>query len=480
MGEAKNSAFRMNFNRSIRVEDRDERLSGDAGALLLRETMQLLGLDSFFEERLDDPRSQKMVIHPMPELVRTSLFLLAQGYENHNDSDRLRDDPTFRLAVSDRTGVGPIEPAGDRQVPEGLGSQPTLSRLCRHLAPQLDVLREALIQSAGQRIRLENNGHRLRYATVDIDSFPVEVFGQQEGATYNGYYGVTCFHPLVASLGETGDLLAVRLREGNAHTAAGSLEFILPLLDRMESEICQVASVRMDAGFPSAELLQGLDDRRVGLVARLRSNQRLEQMASAILDGKEPEEDITFHELSYQADTWGESRRVVLVVKPPPEGELFSEHFFLLTNWSAEQKSPEDLLEIYRQRGTAEGHFGDFKNALGPALSSTQRRKSHYRGRAPEKRTASVDPFAINETRLLLNALAFQLMHTLRSLLARETKQGRRLVTVRDQLLKAPARVIKHARQLTVVLSKSAAGLWRILRRGLERMRRRKERLAWT
>lgn len=480
MGESQHSAFRMDFNRSIHVEDRKNRLSGDGGALLLREAMQLVGLDSFFEEHLNDPRSKKMVVHPMLELVRTSLFLLAQGYQNHNDSDRLRDDPLFRLAVSNRAGVGPIEPAGDRQVPEGLGSQPTLSRLCRYLVPQLDVLREALIQSAGQRIRLENGGHRLRYATVDIDSFPIEVFGKQEGASYNGYYGIACYHPLVASLGETGDLLAVRLREGNAHTAAGSLDFILPLLDQMERKICQVASVRLDAGFPSAELLQGLDDRRVGLVARLRKNQRLEQKASAILDGGAREKDTTFHELSYQADTWDKPRRVVLVVKPPAEGELFAEHFFLLTNWSVDQKSPEDLLQIYRRRGTAEGHFGDFKNSLGPALSSTRRTKSHYRGELPEKRTASVDPFAINETRLLLNALAYQLMHTLRCPLARETKRGWRLTTLRDQLLKAPARVLKHARQLTVVLSKSAAVLWHLLRRGLERMRRRKQTLSWA
>jgi len=37
MGEEQGTLFLPDFNRSIRVEGRSERLSGDAGALLLRE-----------------------------------------------------------------------------------------------------------------------------------------------------------------------------------------------------------------------------------------------------------------------------------------------------------------------------------------------------------------------------------------------------------------------------------------------------------
>jgi len=41
----------------------------------------------------------------------------------------------------------------------------------------------------------------------------------------------------VASLGDTGDLLDVQLRKGAAHTAEGALDFILPLLDRVEKKL---------------------------------------------------------------------------------------------------------------------------------------------------------------------------------------------------------------------------------------------------
>jgi hypothetical protein len=35
--------------------------------------------------------------------------------------------------------------------------------------------------------------------TVDIDSFPLPVHGQQPGAAYNGHYQEVVYHPLVAS-----------------------------------------------------------------------------------------------------------------------------------------------------------------------------------------------------------------------------------------------------------------------------------------
>ena len=44
------------------------------------------------------------------------------------------------------------------------------------------------------------------------------------------------------------------------------------------------------------------------------------------------------------------------------------------------------------------------------AVSSTRRKKSHYRGESPKKRYASQDPFAANEVKLLLNALAYNLV----------------------------------------------------------------------
>ena len=134
--------FRADFNGSLRIEGRPERLTSEAGAIVLREVMERVGIIEWLDERLLDPRKPELITHPLPELMRTSLLLLAQGWRDQDDTDALRDDAAFRLAVSDRRGLGPLETREAREddgplgknptVPDGLASQPTLSRLgCR-------------------------------------------------------------------------------------------------------------------------------------------------------------------------------------------------------------------------------------------------------------------------------------------------------------------------------------------------------------
>src|SRR5262249_23932105 len=143
-------------------------------------------------------------------------------------------------------------PSKNPPVPDGLASQPTLSRFVAMLSTEHNraTLRLGLLQGAARRIRALRRGHRFRYLTLDLDSLPIEVHGEQPGSEYNGHYHGRIYHPLIASVAETGDLLDVKLREGNAHTAQGGLDFLLPLLDKVELELCQVAAVRIDAGFP--------------------------------------------------------------------------------------------------------------------------------------------------------------------------------------------------------------------------------------
>lgn len=476
MGERQSTLFTLGFNRSIQVESREERLSGDAGALLIREVFSRLSLEEFFAEKLVDPRRPELITHPQIELLRSHVLLLAQGWQDQDDADQHRQDPVMRLAVSQRRGTSPLESQPeDSQVPAGLASQPTLSRLVKVLSTpkQRSVLQESLLAVAARRHQAMRE-HRHRYITLDVDSLPVEVHGQQEGSRYNGHYGVRCYHPLVAMIGETGDLVDVRLREGHVHTAEGALGFILPLIDRLESEMCQVASVRLDAGFPEDELLSALEGRSVGYVARIKKNERLKDLAAPFLQALPPslgpEPSLAFHELSYQAGSWTAARRVVLVLQQS-EGDLFPEFFFLLTNWSAEQTPAVALLDLYRQRGKAEGHFGELMSVLGPALSSTRRTKSHYRGEEPKRRYASQDPFAANEVKLLLNALAYNLAHAARCLLADATGQGLSLGRFVERVLRVPARLVVHARRVVVVINSQSAALWRQLWEALSHLR---------
>ena len=81
-------------------------------------------------------------------------------------------------------------------------------------------------------------------------SFPVRIAVQKSSETTNW-------------IAETGDMLDARLRAGNVGTAEGALDVILDVVDRAQASLCEVAMLRIDAGFPSATLLAGLEARGI-------------------------------------------------------------------------------------------------------------------------------------------------------------------------------------------------------------------------
>ena len=135
----------MGFNRSLRIESRVDRLTGDPGVVLLREIVEQSSIVDWMTARLVDPRSQVDVTHDLASLIRTGVLLAAQGWRDHDDADALRHDPAFRLATSSAAGLTPLSGPG-------LASQPTLSRFTALMAEpaNLKVLRKAVLELAGR------------------------------------------------------------------------------------------------------------------------------------------------------------------------------------------------------------------------------------------------------------------------------------------------------------------------------------------
>ena len=450
------------FNRSLRVECREDRLTGEPGAVLLREILEASGIVDWMGARLKDPRRQADVVHDLPSLLRTAVLLAAQGWRDHDDADALRLDPAMRLACSSTAGLTPLA------VEPGLASQPTLSRFTAIMAQagNLEALRDGVLELAARGLRAENGGRKRPRVTLDVDSLPVEVHGHQPKAEWNGHYNARIYHPLITSIAETGDMLDGRLRPGNVGTADGALDVILDVVDRAQGGLCKVAMVRMDAGFPSGTLLAGLEARNIDYVARLRANPALDRLAAPHmkrLRGRRPHEPrLWTHVLKYQADSWDKARRVILVVKERPD-DLLLDRFFLVTSLTWRQMAGREVLEHYRERGKAEGHMGELKDVLDPALSSTNRPKTHVRGRKPRSATPAIDAFACNEVRMLISMMAYQLMHIARRAMARATGTGWSLRRLRERVLRAGARLIISARRMTLTLSTAAAGFWALL-----------------
>jgi hypothetical protein len=476
MGEVQGTLFPLEFNRSIRVRPTaPEKLTLDAGAVVLREVGERLRLWKLMERALIDPRERGLVTHPFIELLRTVVLTQAQGWSSQRDVELLRRDPAFRVAVSKRRGERPLLPRREEvREPEGLASQPTLSRLMAALSAEQnrERLLRVLCTWAAHRAGLSAASPR-KELTLDLDSLPIEVHGHQAGSAYNGHYGERCFHPLIVSW-EFGDFLGAVLREGNVHTAAEALPFVLRFLEWAQAFARRVW-LRMDAGFPSEPFMAGLEERDYRYVARIKTNPRLERMAwphvERIAVRDEPEDRLHTVELEYAANTWSRARRVVLVIDECPD-ELLPRYFFLLTNASVDEASGAELVARYRRRGSTEKDYGEWLNALDLSLSSTNRPNERYRGRRPRRRTEPVDSFAVNEIALLVSLLAANLLHAARVLGRRAHTQLSSRETFRKEVLKAAARVARSSQYVTLWIVETYAERWRHVMHALRELPR--------
>jgi hypothetical protein len=86
VGEAQSWLFEPEFNRAVKVRTTDERITSDAGLLLLREADHRLGLTEYLAGQLIDPRRPDRIRYEIVELLRERLYGLALGYATQDDA----------------------------------------------------------------------------------------------------------------------------------------------------------------------------------------------------------------------------------------------------------------------------------------------------------------------------------------------------------------------------------------------------------
>jgi len=470
MGEDQNIFFEPDFNRAIKVQTSEQKITSHAGAVLLRQLDHRLGLVESLAENIRDPRDPAKIRYTAIELLRERLYALALGYENQDDLDRLAHDPAMRMATWDRPG--------EQVLDERLASQPTQSRLIDWLSRSTEnreALRHALGDWSHRHLRgtAKADGRAAMRITIDIDSFPIAVCGEQRGAAYNGYYRDTVYHPLVASFAVHGDYDGTRqghrlgngfihaiLRQGQVHTAQGSRRFMRRVVEHAK-RMSRSFDFRLDAGFTSGDIMDMLTDEKVRFCGRLRKNSVLDRLAGPYvyrppgrppIDGYEWVIELGRH----RADGWKHSQRLILVVVDRPDPRtgqlnLMPRYFFLITNWPPALRSGEELLAHYRKRGTFEDRLGELNEAIGPHLSSRS--------------------FEENETTMLLSLLAFNMVSMLRNEFEDASGGSWDLRRFRQSVLRAGGRVVKHARRLWLHIEECVGSFWRTMADRLGRLR---------
>jgi len=421
-GESETGVVRLDFDRRLKLEFHGSKITSDAGLLPFRELDDALGLSEIAGEQLVDPRTGRNGQHGMTGLFRQSTFGRLGGYEDVNDAERLGRDPAIRWIV------------GGRAVATQAASASQMGRFeTEFLATDDNIV--ALADLSGAWIDQVHDRKPPRDVVLDMDSSVSPTYGGQEGTTYNGHFGCTCYHPLFL-FNHMGDLERCRLRPGNVHSADGWREVLVPVVERYKERKVRLY-FRGDAAFASPDIYDYLETEGMLYAIRIKANTVLQESIAHLLRrpvGRPPNHVRRYHaSFSYRAGSWARKRRIVAKVEWHP-GDLYPRVGFIVTNLS---RPAERVVTFYNQRGTAEQWIKEGKNAIKWTRLSCRK-------------------FRNNEVRLQLHALAYNLANFMRTLALPKEVEHWSLTTIREKLVKIGAKVVSHGRYVTFQMAEVA------------------------
>lgn len=410
-------------------------VTSDAGGLLLGAADRAIDLTGRLAACFDDHRDQDDLEHPVHVLVAQRVFGLALGYEDVNDHDDLRHDPTLAALVGKLTAK--------RRNCAPLAGKSTLNRL--ELAPpQADGKYHrighdpAAIERLFVDLFLEAHDHEPEEIVLDLDATDDPLHGDQEGRFFHGYYDCYCYLPLYIFCGR--HLLLARLRPANIDGAAGAKEDLERIVSHIRSRWPRTRIVvRGDSGFAREDLMDWCEQTDgVDYLFGLARNNRLEKQIAPEMAAAREEAEMTGKPARRFADfMWttlqGWARRRRVVGKAEWLGDKANPRFVVTS-----LKTPEarELYEdTYCARGEMENRIKESQADLFADRTSTRTMRA-------------------NQLRLWLSSMAYTLVVAVRRLGLAGTKLACATCgTIRLRLFKIGARVTRSVRRLCFAMS---------------------------
>jgi hypothetical protein len=408
--------------KSVVADFQGGRLTTDAGALLLREVADRIGLFDALDAAIPDPRHPVFIVHDQRALIAQRVLALALGYEDLNDHLTLRADPALQVAA----GRPP-----DPELP--LASPPTLCRL------ENRIDRRALVKVAEALVDRFIAAHPEppEHLTLDFDATDDPVHGKQERRFFHGYYDHHCFLPLYVFCGD--ELLVAYLRPSDIDASKHARAVLKLLVRRLRAAWPGVRiTIRGDSGFCRWRLMRWCDSHGIGYILGLAKNAVLARRARDEIEhaerqfGRTGQPQRIFGTFPYAAGSWDRPRRVIVKAEHTAQG---ANPRYMVANVPGD---PQELYEdVYCQRGEAENRIKEQQLDLFADRTSCHR-------------------FLANQFRLLLSSAAYVLVQALRRTALAGTELARAQVgTIRLRLFKVAARVVVSARRVVFHLASS-------------------------
>jgi Transposase DDE domain group 1 len=210
--------------------------------------------------------------------------------------------------------------------------------------------------------------------TIDVDSTICEAYGLQKQGVRFGYTKVRGLHPLLATVAATGEVIATRLRGGNAHSARGAASFLTQCFNRLRHVGATGAlTLRADAGFYNRNVVDACTRAAVSYSITVKLSPALHKAIAAIaesdwtpipywLDGGADVAETTYRPFGRRAEV----RLIVRRTQPTPGSQLALlatyDHHAFITNRTG------DTLELeadHRRHAVVEDVIRELKYGVG-------------------------------------------------------------------------------------------------------------------
>lgn len=262
--------------------------------------------------------------------------------------------------------------------------------------PHRDTLRSFLWRFGSQELRSLVAAHdRLRQelflrlgllysAIVDADTTALITYGSQEG-TAVGYipkrrHGQASYAPIISSEGRHGLSLGMELRAGNIHASSGAWDFLSLVLDKLPSSVASTRTrVRLDGAFYAKNIVESLDEKRLGyvVVARMYRPLKTRMVEARYQEFAQGWEAAQFF---YTPLKWKEEHRFVAVRRPITlETEEIQQRLFTFKRYTYHRAlvtnlelTPQTVWRFYCDRGFQELLLREFKGSYAMAKIPTR------------------------------------------------------------------------------------------------------------
>jgi hypothetical protein len=262
--------------------------------------------------------------------------------------------------------------------------------------PHRDTLRSFLWRFGCQELRSLVAAHdRLRQelflrlgllysAIVDADTTALITYGSQEG-TAVGYipkrrHGQASYAPIISSEGRHGLSLGMELRAGNIHASSGAWDFLSLILDKLPSSVASTRTrVRLDGAFYDKNIVESLDEKRLGyvVVARMYRPLKTRMVEARYQEFAQGWEAAQFF---YTPLKWKEEHRFVAVRRPITlETEEIQQRLFTFKRYTYHRAlvtnlelTPQTVWRFYCDRGFQELLLREFKGSYAMAKIPTR------------------------------------------------------------------------------------------------------------